>query len=281
MILSKDFYSILPSGQKLLHISNKFGSATIALQGAHIIDWSPVSSNQTVLFLSPTALFESNVAIRGGSPICWPWFGDKLYNKAHGFARISSFEVEEINHSKDFTKATLKFINEEKDYLKISLKVIFTLGTDLIISTTTQNNSPSDFEFTQALHTYFKISNIQNVVIKGLLNQTYHDKTDSSIGNFNNDELKITKETDLIVSNSPIITILDPQYSRRIQIKSSGATNLVIWNPWIEKSKGFKDLPQDAFLNFICVESANISTNVALSPGESHTSSQSISIENF
>jgi D-hexose-6-phosphate mutarotase len=268
----KDYYSYLPSEQRLLHIENKYSKAILAPQGAHLISWLPVDTCE-ILYLSPKAKFENGVAIRGGIPICWPWFGNNRENlPAHGYARTSSFEVLNISHQDENTIVTLVSPNFDHIFVKVT---IF-LGNVLTIRLETSNTSETTFEFTQALHSYFNIGDINLITIQGLENTTYFDKVRNTQDKINDKEFKIKSETDIIVHQPKDIIIKDPSLKRDIMISSHFGQDAVIWNPWINKAAAISDLPDEDYKKFCCVESSNISLPIKLSPGESFILDQQI-----
>jgi glucose-6-phosphate 1-epimerase len=167
------------NGFEYVEVSNSVAHAKIAFQGAHIFEYS--SGGKDLLWLSESSKFELGTSIRGGIPICWPRFGNLDTSlPQHGFARVFLFDLINVDESSP-NKTTLHFRlrDSEKsraiwDY-KFELEVIFINSDTLQVELKTTNTDDKAFMITQALHTYFKISNIANVHIKGLQNKPYLD----------------------------------------------------------------------------------------------------------
>ena len=140
--------------------------AAVALQGAHLVAWQP-AGEEPVIWLSDVTAFEEGVAIRGGVPVCWPWFGP-AGKPAHGFARTSTFELD--SHSTDELGAQLALRLRADERTKglwpheFELLVRFTLGQACEITL----EAHGDFESTGALHSYFNVGDISGVSVSGL-----------------------------------------------------------------------------------------------------------------
>jgi len=168
------------NGFKYIEVSNATSNAKIALQGAHIFEFKR-QSKEDILWLSETSAFEEGKAIRGGIPICWPRFGtlDKSL-PAHGFSRIAMFELTSVKElNSETTEVTLLLEDDEESHkiwdFSFKLEVIFTIGESLSVAMRTTNTDSKEFMITQALHSYFGVSNILNVKIEGLDACSYVD----------------------------------------------------------------------------------------------------------
>ena len=270
------------NGFEYLELENELCKAKIALQGAHLFSFDP-KSQKPIIWLSEKSHFKLGSAIRGGIPICWPWFGDHSDDSTlpkHGFARTSLFDYEILKDEKALSQ--IKFVlKSSKSSLTLwpyafELNVIFTLCDTLHIELNTKNCDEKSFSITQGFHTYFKVSNVQKTSILGIENKTYLDflvKKD-----FVQDRpLVIDKEVDRIykaISND--IEIVDGK--TQINIKTRGSNSTVIWNPWIEKSKTMSDMSIDSYKNMLCIESANVLDDFkVIKPDESCSLSVTIS----
>jgi D-hexose-6-phosphate mutarotase len=272
----------LPNGFEYIEVTNKSVTAKIALQGAHIFEFTR-QGKRDILWLSPLARFEEKFPIRGGVPICWPWFGPHKDNTSlpqHGFARISKFSlVSSKEIDEETTQITLQ-LKDTPDTHKLwpysfELNVSITLSQSLHVRLETINTDTKTFEITQALHTYFSVEDIENTALFGLEKSSYFDQL--STGSFiEENELRFTCETDRIYtsSNTPIIK----ENSKEIIIENSGSNSLVVWNPWIEKAKKIADMPDDSYKEMLCVESANALHDViTLEAGKTHILSMRLS----
>ncbi|HMP30766.1 MAG TPA: D-hexose-6-phosphate mutarotase [Saprospiraceae bacterium] len=271
-------YSIsnLRSGQQLLHVENQFSNATISIYGGQILSWIPKKSNE-VLFLSEKALFDSKSAIRGGVPICWPWFGNKEGCEAHGFARNQLWSLTNILEDGNFTDVQLTLNHSDHKYEGVFLTLKFRISESLEISLITLNNSSETLIFTQALHTYLYVSEITNVEIEGLSNVEFYNKLTDTFNVCSTEKLKIEGEIDQIFRTRGKQILIDNY--RKILIETKGSTDTVIWNPWINKSKSMKDLHEDDYLRFLCIEAANILEPIKLPCYEKFELSQKITID--
>lgn len=249
----------LKNGFEYLEIKNSVASAKIALQGAHIFSFKR-SDKDELLWLSSTSEFQRGSAIRGGIPLCWPRFGnlDKALPQ-HGFARTSLFEVVKIE---DFEKRTivhmqLKSTQESKkiwDY-DFELDIIFSISENLEIEMKTTNKDTKEFLITEAFHTYFAVSNIEDVKIFGLEDKSYLDSLTGK------DEVQkgiitIDKEVDRIYKeSSDEIRVVDANHE--VLIKSKNSASVIVWNPWIEKCSKMSGMDKEGYKKFVCIESAN------------------------
>lgn len=267
----------LPNGFEYINIKNDFASAKIALQGAQVYQYTRKDEDD-ILWVSDTSDFEYGKKIRGGVPVCWPWFGMQETNPEypqHGFARTALFELLETKEiDTNISQVTLK-LNNSKDTLLMwpyyfELLVKITVGDKLIMELTTTNMDEVPFEITQAFHTYFNISNISNITIVGLNDKPYFDALSDEQCKQNGD-ITFNQEVDRVyqeVNNE--IKLVDKQ--RTIKIKNDFSSSVIVWNPWIDKCKRLAGLRDDAYNNFVCIESANAMKDfIVLEPQDSHT----------
>lgn len=269
-------------------VSNKFADATICLHGAHIISYAP-TRNMEVLWMSPESNFETGKAIRGGIPVCFPWFGPHNSNESlpqHGFARIMSWEVtntETLAGGANQITLQLCSSDETKKYWDFDFcaEMIFTVGARLGVTFKVTNTSNNPIEYTSALHTYFSLSGIENITIEGLKDTRYENQLDG--GDYMQEEvlLSISEETTRHYYNTKATCIInDPIFNRIIKVEKEGSNNSTVWNPWAETCKQMGDMPDLAYETFVCVETVNkIDDVVCLDAGESHETTAIISAE--
>jgi len=240
----------------------------IANHTAHLLSWIP-DGHEEVLYLSPDAIMEDGIAIRGGVPVCWPWFGSRKNKPSHGIARISPWKKRSENkYELNTNEAKLILLVEEAE-------------TTLTLNLITKNTTFKTYEFTQALHTYFKIGNINKVSIHGLEGDTYFDKVNNE-NKVQEGTLIFNGETDRIYLTKKPCILRDSVLKREILVSSEGSSSTVIWNPGAIKSKEIKDLPNDGFENFCCIEAANTHFDpVKLLPDQTYTLSQKISVKAY
>jgi glucose-6-phosphate 1-epimerase len=270
-------------------ISTPAAEADIYLQGAHVTHWTP-RGQRPVLFVSPKSVFARGKAIRGGVPIIFPWFGPRSDGKPgpdHGFARNTDWTIEGAKLLSD-GKVEITFALAPNEiargfgYSSFHLRYRVTVGSELEMELETRNDAQEPLNYEAALHTYFAISDIHQVSVSGLEGTTYIDKTDGfKRKTLGNEPLRIAKETDEVhLSTKATCVIHDVAWNRRIIVEKSGSQSTVVWNPWIEKTKGMSDMAADSWKSLICIETANAADNsVHLAPGATHKMTASIRVE--
>ncbi len=269
------------NGFKYIEVKNNSCEAKIAVQGAHLFHYKQ-TNKEPLLWLSEDSFMEHGEHIRGGVPICWPSFG--LSNPelpAHGFARNRMWDlVNIIEEDEDTTLVIMDFKDSKKsrrewDY-KFHLSVKFTIGKELSIELTTVNKDEKTFKFTQALHTYFNISNIKNISLNGLDDKPYLDAV-ANENHIQKGDLFFDKEIDYVYQKVDSDILLKDE-KRDIKIQNEGSSSCVVWNPWIEKSKRMSGMKDEAYHDFVCIETANAFDDYKiLDSGESHTLKVTIS----
>lgn len=265
----------------VIEIQNKQASATISLQGAHVLSWKPVDEDE-VIWVSTDATFAAGKSVRGGIPICWPWFGAHESNSsfpAHGFARTVLWQVTETKMLSDGeTQVTFRL---QTDQLDESLQQMWpqatmveyriTIAKTLNMELTTYNLSTETMTIGQALHTYFNIEDISNTTVYGLENKTYLDKTEDFNSKTQKGAVVIDSEVDRVYLDTADDVIIDNN-KRKIIIKKQGSHSTVVWNPWQDVAEKMGDLGEEGYHRMLCVESANAATDVIkIKAGESST----------
>lgn len=264
----------------LIEITNEHASALISLQGAHLLSWKP-NNQQEVIWLSNEASFSVGKSVRGGIPICWPWFGaheSSTTYPAHGFARTVFWQVTntallENGDIEIYFKLETNELPEKYQQMwpqNTTAEYIVTIGKILNIDLITTNNSDEDMTIGQALHTYFAVDNVSTTQVTGLEDKSYLDKTDNFKQKEQTGAIHINEEIDRIYLNTTDeITIEDTK--RKINIKKQGSASTVVWNPWKAVAEKMGDLGENGYLKMLCVESANAADDVrVVKAGESH-----------
>lgn len=279
-------------GLVVARMASRAGLASVSLQGAHVFDWRVSAEQKPVLWLSRDAKFVPGKAIRGGIPVCWPWFGPHSENSAfpaHGFARAAAWEVVDSNVD-TAGKVSLTLVLPQSAMppamwphaTAVELKI--TLGETLQLVLTTCNVGAQSFVLGEALHTYFNISDIGSAIVGGLHGVTYWDTVGQVEKKQQSGPISFKKETDRVYIDSPQSCVIeDPDFRRRIRIDKSGSQSTVVWSPWTDKAERMGDLGQpDGWRGFVCVESANAWDNkLTLQPGEVHTLSVEYAVEDL
>jgi glucose-6-phosphate 1-epimerase len=277
-------------GLEYLEIDNRHATAKIALQGAHVMHWQPKTTEQPVLWLSSNARYTQGRSIRGGVPICWPWFGahptDSSYCP-HGFARVIPWQVKKsCKMPNGTTRILLEMTQTEVAKKQLSypfqLTLEITVGNYLRLEMKTKNLANHPFMIGEAYHTYFNVSDVKNTQVTGLENLVYSDKVEGYVRNVQHGSLKFDGEFDRVYINSDEDCIIrDSGFHRAIRVAKSGSNTTVIWTPGAEKAAQLTDMGEpDEWRKMLCVESANAMENsVTIFPGESHTLVTEYSLE--
>ncbi len=252
----------------IIHITNAHACATITLHGAQVLDYTP-TSQRPVIFTSEEAIYEKGTAIRGGIPVCWPWFSthpSDTYLPSHGYARKSFWE---LFRTFDNDTGTTLIFNFSKDDLHAELTI--KIGQNLKLELKTTNTGNEATLIGGALHSYFNVSDIDNTSLSGLDQIDYIDTLTDTYETQETD-ITIEEETDRVYVNSDhTVSLYDKKWNRSIIVEKIGSQSTVIWNPWIDKSAELKDLGNDEYRNFICIEAANTRKDTyRLAPGSSH-----------
>ena len=268
-------------------LTSKLANATIYLQGGHITHWQP-TGEKPVLFMNSKSFFEDGKPIRGGVPICFPWFGAHPTNEklpAHGIVRAKQWEVESITQDPvGNVIVTLLTKSDQASYdlwpFKFELRHIITVGSTLNLNLQTQNTDDKEFKITQALHTYLAIKNIHNVQIAGLEGCPYFDKVATANTHAPQSPLHLTGEFDSVFCDTQATCrVIDPDMGRQISVAKTGSDSTIVWNPWISKSAKMQDMADHEWPQMLCIETANAGHNIiTLKPGDQHEMTSMISV---
>jgi glucose-6-phosphate 1-epimerase len=259
----------------IIQVNNNSASAKIALQGAHVFHYAR-KDEKPLLWLSEISDFKQGKAIRGGIPICWPSFGMNNPDlPQHGFARTTLFEhllTKEIDAN---TTEVILILKHSQETLKLwpykfELELKITVCDKLSMELTTRNLDAKTFTITQALHTYFDISHISDVSINGLDKKPYLDALTNK-QEVQSGDIIFREEVDRVYQDVDSEILLRDK-DRTIQIQNEGSSSVVVWNPWIQKAKRMSAMKDEAYNDFVCIESANAFDDfVKIKPNCSHT----------
>ena len=265
-------------GFSIATLNHRGSEASVALHGAQVLSYIP-SGERPVLWCSEHAIYKEGKAIRGGVPVCWPWFADhpdEPSYPAHGFARTQAWTILETSGNQDEVSLTLS-LQQNQDSLKLwphafelTLKVI--LSDTLRLEFEVVNLGLEPFTFTGALHSYFAISAIDQIHVTGLEGATYIDSVDKDARKCQESSIRIAEEVDrLFIDTEATTAIVDQGWNRKITISKSGSHSTVVWNPWIAKATRMNDFGDEEYLKMVCVETANAADNsVTVTAAASH-----------
>ena len=261
-------------------VKTPLAEAEIYLQGAHVTHFQP-RGQKPVLFMSAKSLFEAGKPIRGGVPICFPWFGPRQDGRpgpGHGFVRLVEWELTSAETARDgAVEIDFQFVSnaatrEQWDgvfELNYRVRVGAALGLELRKRNT--SNQPMCVE--EALHTYLAVSDVRQVGIEGLAGTTYSDRVGTPHTETEGAApIRITAETDRIYLNTrSTCAAHDPGWQRRLVVEKTGSVATVVWNPWIAKAKAMPDFGDDEWPAMLCIETCNVGEHaVTIAPGQSH-----------
>ncbi len=282
---SADFLSFTEKapGFVAVDVKTTFSTASIALQGAHVMTWQP-KGQKPVIWLSKAAKFAAGKSIRGGVPLCWPWFGPHAAEAAypgHGFARTIPWTLLEARKLPD-GRVRLEFEPEMNEAARSqwphasTVKYSVTVGQELVVGLATKNTGTTPFILGQALHTYFEIGDIEQIGIAGLDGCTFIDKVAGGKRRKQKGQVYFAGETDRVyLGTNGCCGIVDPAMKRTLLITSTGSRSTVVWNPGHEKAAKMGDFGKTGGKpgeeRMVCVETANAADDVmTLAPGETH-----------
>lgn len=276
-----DFLSLreIAPGFIVIDVKTPFSTASIALQGAHVLSWQP-TGQKPVIWLSQAAKFAPGKSICGGVPICWPWFGPHATESSyptHGFARTIPWLLLEAKKLPD-GRVRLEFEPEWNETARAQwphdacVRYRVTVGQELVAGLATTNNGNKSFILGQALHTYFAVGDVQRIEIAGLEGCTYIDKVDGDKRKKQKGRLTLDHEVNRIyLATTGCCGIIDPVLKRTILITSTGSRSTVVWNPGREKAEMMGDFGRRGEKRMVCVETTNAADDViTLPPGETH-----------
>lgn len=269
-----------------VQITTPIASGEVYLHGAHVTSWKPAGKEE-VFFVSPNSLWQDGHAIRGGVPICFPWFGDKAddpHAPAHGFVRTKEWKLERITTNGGAVSVELSTESgpDTKQWYSADFRLIYraTYGAELTLELIMLNTGRELLRFEEALHAYHNVGDATRAAIAGLDGIHYLDKTDSYREKTQMGDIHITSETDRVYLNTAHpLALADPVLQRRIIVTKVNSLTTVVWNPWSEKALTLSDLGEDQWKKMLCIETSNVGGfAIALAPGQQHTMKASVSL---
>ncbi len=273
-------------GLPRLLIETDLAQTEIYPHGAHVTRWQP-RDQAPVLWVSDKAVFAEGSPIRGGVPVCWPWFGPHPTNpagKAHGFARTSSWTLRTATQSGDGSAHVALTLADNAATRTLwphefMLELAIDIGATLTLALTTRNTGSAPFAISEALHTYLSVADIAQTRVRGLQGARYLDQLTGA--QLPQEQLLTTfsAETDRVYHTQAGCALTDPLLRREIHVAKRGSDSTVVWNPWIAKAARMADFGDDEWPGMLCIEAANApGAPVTIAPGESHTLGTTLSV---
>jgi glucose-6-phosphate 1-epimerase len=267
------------NGLDVIELTTPAATCTVALHGAQALGFAPRGGGER-LWVSERAHFQVGKALRGGVPICFPWFGphpERADLPAHGFARTRLWRVVGVGAiDEQRIRAELELV-ADADTLRLfphrfAARLAITAGETLELAFEVRNTDPSPFAYEVALHTYLAVSDAAAAAVVGLGGRAYVDKVAGGVVRRQADEpVRFAGEVDRVYDNDGPLTLVDRGSAEPLQIDSRGAGSTVVWNPGSEKARALGDMSPEGFRGFVCVETGNVGDRrVTLEPGGSH-----------
>lgn len=283
--------TVAPTGSGLtaVSIATPRCHGRVYLHGATVTSWRPSGQDHDVLFLSRASRFETGAAIRGGTPLCAPWFGpgrDGDRKPGHGFVRVAPWTLRSASATPDgavrvildLTAAEYAGLPDAAGYpddVRFTYTVDF--GAELVMTLQTTAGA-SDLPHEEALHTYLRVGDVRTMRLEGLEGAAYVDKTDGGRRKTQAGPLTVTGETDRVFASAAPVRVVDPQFGRGIEITGTGQANTVVWNPWADKGSALADVGEE-WPEFVCVEAANaLDDSLVIPAGGTHEITQRLSV---
>ncbi|MBF8778588.1 D-hexose-6-phosphate mutarotase [Pseudomonas fulva] len=278
-------------------ITSAHAELLVAQQGAQVLSYQRLGQ-PPLLWLSDQAIFRAGKSVRAGVPICWPWFGNLQRNPssvramylgeaapAHGLARTRDWQLLGIDQAGDALRIELRLPEAEGQLPDwphtVELQLLIELDDHLRLTLTSHNRGQDSVTLSQALHSYFAVSDVRQVHVEGVEGLDYIETLADWQRRTQQGSLGFSGETDRIYLHAPErLGIVDPRWNRRISLQTSGSRSAVIWNPWTERARELPDMADDGWQRMLCIETANAWDDVVtLAPGGEHSLSVRITSE--
>jgi glucose-6-phosphate 1-epimerase len=260
-------------------VSTAAATAEIYLHGAQITSWRPAGT-EDVIFLSQQSQWEPGRAIRGGIPVCFPWFRNKADDPkapSHGFVRTKAWQLDSVERKGEAVAVSLSTWSDQATRAwwphDFHLQHRLTIGSELTQELVMSNTGSAPLRFEEALHTYYRVGGAEAVRISGLDGVAYLDNTDANREKRQEGDIVFTAQTDrAYLDTMHAVEIVDPILRRRIRVEKKDSRTTVVWNPWSTGAQSMADLGDDEWRTMACVEASNIRAfAVDLGPGQQHT----------
>ncbi|KOO16303.1 aldose epimerase [Vibrio xuii] len=275
-VLSDNVTIVEKDDVKIVRVIHEKASAGICLHGGHVVSFQP-KGQPDLIWMSEQAVFDGKAALRGGIPICWPWFG-RIAAPAHGFARNSEWTLLEHRENKNGVIVELGLLPSESTLAvwpyQFQAHLLVEIGDELKVTLDVTNTDKQAWTFSGALHTYLTVGDIEQAATTGM-GPEYIDSLKGGEICQGGETLQLTDTIDRVYTKpSAQITVQDPALKRSLVVENQGHNSAVLWNPWAEGAQGMGDMQDDGYKTFLCVESTlhapSIEQGKTLQPGESH-----------
>lgn len=281
-------------------VSTVQGTFAATATGATVTAWDSATFGP-LLFVSARADFGPSVAVRGGIPICFPWFGvprtDEIGRSLlgrdralanHGFARQARWRRTADAQGHDGAWVVRYELNrndlcaepqeggdagageEALQQFEAELEAVFS-DVLLDLAFTVRNTSDRPFTYEEALHAYLAVADAARTEVVGLDGVEYVDKVGPDRQLTQAGPITFGVETDRVYASGAPVDVIDHGGDRRIRVVKENSATTVVWNPGPDLAGQTGDLEAGEWRQFVCVEVANAyEAAVTLAPGEQH-----------
>lgn len=283
-VLSDNVTIVEHQDVKLVRVIHDKANAAISLFGGHVVSFQP-QGQEDLIWMSQQAKFDGKTALRGGIPVCWPWFG-RIAAPAHGFARSSEWQLVEHRESEAGVIVSLGLKPSEETLAvwphQFEARLNVEIGDELKVTLDVKNTDEQPWAFSGALHTYLNVADIHNTTTTGM-GAEYIDSLQGGKICQGGAELVLTDTIDRIYTQPEAkILVADKKLDRTLTVENQGHNSAVLWNPWAEGASGMGDMQDDGYLTMLCVESTlhapSLEAGKTLQPGENHQLITTISV---
>ncbi|MGE5547998.1 MAG: D-hexose-6-phosphate mutarotase [Solirubrobacterales bacterium] len=268
-------------GFAMVAVDTPAATALISTYAGQVLSYRPAGQAEDVLFVSERAYWAEGKAIKGGIPVCWPWFGPDPEGQgraAHGFVRNRPWALVGTDDLGDGRVRVRLGLADSAETRAIwpqafELELWATVGPTLDVELITRNLGATPFTVTQALHTYLRVGDIRRAEVQGLDGVSYIDKMDGGAVKTQAGPVTIAGEVDRIYSGvGAELAVADPALGRTIRIASLGSASAVVWNPWVATAAAMGDLDHEDYKRMLCVETTNAGADVRTVPARGQVS---------
>ena len=261
---------------KIVRVIHEKATAAIALHGGHVVSFTP-AGKQDLIWMSEKAIFDGKAALRGGIPVCWPWFG-RIAAPAHGFARTAEWELVEHRENDNGVIVELALFPTEEIHNiwphMFDARLVVEISDELKVTLKVMNIDDKEWTFSGALHTYLNVGDIKQAQTTGM-GPEYIDSLKAGEVCQGGEVLQLTDTIDRVYTQPETqILVKDPVLDRTLSVENQGHNSAVLWNPWAEGAQGMGDMAANGYATMLSVESTvhapSIAQGKTLQPGETH-----------
>jgi len=276
-----------PGGLAVVRLTTAEGVAEVFLHGAHLASWTP-RGHQPVLWMSDSSRFAAGSPIRGGVPICFPWFNrhpEHPEAPQHGFARIQPWSLEEVAEEDGSVRAVFRLTDTELSRASLwpyrfEARYSVTLGAELGLELAVENRDDTEFGFEAALHSYYAVGDVRRTLVHGLTGLEFS----SEGGAVAREDLPVQVGEGISrrYTTATSARIEDAANQRAITISSEGAFGAILWNPGPAGAALLPDFADDGWSSMLCFENCNLGAGmIQLPPGGRHLMRTLVSVSHF